>query len=355
MKVTNSNNKSNLDKPSTYDVYVIQENAEHPLYYHTGLLFVDKETGFAMRVDYAKGGYRTSPYATFETMDFSGKRSLSYLGEAKNVKMESALLDKQNPSMGGSYVLGVADCGTFISKMADQLGLPPVKVGKNLVELPNQVEYQDHGSYGQLVPRADVVQKPQQQVESTKSSLIEDAKTVARQQVVALAREKFGDVGAAAIAGNIDVETGGSFDYQQKQHGNGPGYGLFQMEAPMRKAYDAFLEKNKQTDSAESQLAFARNELKYGEHIGAGNAQKIRDAFNSGDVNKATATFSELFERPSVPHLDRRQQSAREQLAEMQKTTQADVQRDKKNNDVSANSSQDNDSKKKNDELLEKK
>jgi hypothetical protein len=138
---TNNKNKSNLDKPATYDVYLIQENEGHRLYYHTGLLFVDKETGFAMRVDYAKGGYKTAPYATFETMNFKdGKRSLSYLGEAKNVTMESALLDKKNPTMGGSYVLGAADCGTFVSKMAEKLGLPAVKMGKNLWEQPNQVD-----------------------------------------------------------------------------------------------------------------------------------------------------------------------------------------------------------------------
>jgi len=129
---------------------------------------------------------------------------------------------------------------------------------------------------------------------------------IRRKEVISLTRVRFGQVGGAAVAGNIEVETGGSFDYQQKQEGGGPGYGLFQMEGGMHKAYETFLKTKSLTDSASSQIIFAKDEVDHGAHIGAGNAKKIRDAFKDGDIEKATTVFCTEFERPSVPHLDRR-------------------------------------------------
>ena len=45
-----------------------------------------------------------------------------------------------------------------------------------------------------------------------------------------LKKEGFSPKESAAILGNIDVETDGSFDYLQKQYEGGPGRGLFQFE-----------------------------------------------------------------------------------------------------------------------------
>eukprot|EP01113_Clastostelium_recurvatum_P020236 TRINITY_DN24031_c0_g1_i1.p1 TRINITY_DN24031_c0_g1~~TRINITY_DN24031_c0_g1_i1.p1 ORF type:complete len:144 (-),score=30.08 TRINITY_DN24031_c0_g1_i1:78-509(-) len=143
---------------------------------------------------------------------------------------------------------------------------------------------------------------------------------MARKEVIDLARSAFGEVGGAAVAGNIDVETGGSFDYQQKQHGGGPGYGLFQMEPPMYKAYQAWLGKQGEgdagKDSAAHQISYVEYEVRVGDHIGAGNAKKIRDTFNGKDVEEATTVFCNIFERPSVPHLDRRIAAAKKIMKE---------------------------------------
>ncbi len=138
-----------------------------------------------------------------------------------------------------------------------------------------------------------------------------------RSLVLQLAKNTFGRIGGAAVVGNIFVETGGSFDYQQRQSGGGPGYGLFQMENPMHNAYDAFMNTNHLTDSAESQMKFAQNEVEHGSHIGAGNTKKIRDAFAGNDVKNATEVFCNIFEKPSVPHMDRRIAAAQEALNEM--------------------------------------
>lgn len=90
-----------------------------------------------------------------------------------------------------------------------------------------------------------------------------------------------------------------------KQANGGPGYGLFQMEAPMKKAYDTFLSKKNLQDSAKNQINFAKEEIDHGKHIGPGNAKKIRDSFAGNDVENATTVFCNLFEKPGVPHLDR--------------------------------------------------
>ena len=56
-------------------------------------------------------------------------------------------------------------------------------------------------------------------------------------------KEGFSDKEAAAMLGNIDVETGGSFDYLQKQYKGGPGRGLFQFEGLKLNAYNEWLTK----------------------------------------------------------------------------------------------------------------
>src|SRR4051812_13202747 len=124
------------------------------------------------------------------------------------------------------------------------------------------------------------------------------------EHVKQVAMELFGDVGGAAVVGNISVETGGSFDYQQRQYGGGPGYGLFQMEDGMRRAYKEFLDKNNASDSAANQLHFAYEEVNNGNQIGPGNARRIQRAFHGDDVEEATRVFCNLFENPSQDHIE---------------------------------------------------
>jgi len=131
-------------------------------------------------------------------------------------------------------------------------------------------------------------------------------------ETAAIVERVFGNVtAAAAIMGNIDIETGGTFDPAQRQRGGGPGLGLFQMEAPMQRAYRQWL--GERPDTAENQVGFAYQEIQHGRHIGAGNARRIREAFDSGDVARATTEFMRRFERPraGVEHLDRRIDAAR--------------------------------------------
>ena len=117
----------------------------------------------------------------------------------------------------------------------------------------------------------------------------------------------------AGIMGNIDVETGGSFNYEQKQI-KGPGYGLFQFEGGHKKAYKNYLNKNKRQDSEGSQIDYVLDNITKGEgyDIGAGNRKVLLETFKSNSPNNVALTFSKLFERPNPKkaHNDRRIKSA---------------------------------------------
>ncbi len=118
----------------------------------------------------------------------------------------------------------------------------------------------------------------------------------------------------AGILGNIAVETGGSFDYRQKEYGGGNGYGLFQLDF-QRPYYESFLEKNNLEDSAESQIEYMHETI-YGDEqdvIGRGNAKKLRNIFKEAETpEEVTEAFMNIWEKPKeeVSHLDRRIASA---------------------------------------------
>ena len=117
----------------------------------------------------------------------------------------------------------------------------------------------------------------------------------------------------AGILGNIDVETGGTFDAAQKQSG-GPGYGLFQLEGSKQKSYNKFIANKGMEDSPQSQLEYMYETI-YGslkKEIGYGNAKKLRKIFATGTVEEITTAFEQIWERPGKPHSSRRLKSAKE-------------------------------------------
>lgn len=147
-------------------------------------------------------------------------------------------------------------------------------------------------------------------------------KTIAanKQQVVDALRDKFSDPKVvAAFAGSIDVETGGTFDYQQKQKG-GPARGLFQLETGKYangtdkhfNQYENWLKEKELDDGIKSQVAYVHDTI-YGsnqKYIGAGNAKKIRESLESDDPVEIITGLTTNFFRPAKPHIDRRIASA---------------------------------------------
>ena len=119
----------------------------------------------------------------------------------------------------------------------------------------------------------------------------------------------------SGIMGNIHQETGGSFDFKQKQIGGGKGEGLFQFTSKgFKDGYKRFLKELDFEDSAESQIGFMSNVLDTDEFhdIGAGNRAKVKKAFESGDVDTITEEFSKRVLRPGKPQLDKRKKFSKE-------------------------------------------
>lgn len=141
-----------------------------------------------------------------------------------------------------------------------------------------------------------------------------DTKRPARTEFVQnLLSSRYSPQVVAGIMGNIDVETGGTFDPTQKQGSGGVGRGLFQMGGKMLRAYNKYLTDNGLKNTAKSQIDFMSEILSSPDiyDIGDGHRKAIKKAFKSGDVDTITKEFSERVLRPGIPHLDRRLESAR--------------------------------------------
>jgi hypothetical protein len=117
----------------------------------------------------------------------------------------------------------------------------------------------------------------------------------------------------AGLLGNIGVETGYTYDHLEKGANN--AHGLFGLDF-MKPYYATYLEENNKTDSSVSQIEFVYSTI-YGDNqniIGAGNAKKLRKVFEEGTAEEIAQSFMEIWERPGIPHLDRRIKTTTEWL-----------------------------------------
>jgi len=118
-----------------------------------------------------------------------------------------------------------------------------------------------------------------------------------------------------AMLGNIDVETGGSFDFRQKQYQGGPGYGLFQFDFH-KPNYKKYLKRKGIEDSEDSQVRYVYDSI-YGdeqEHLGWGNAKHLRAMFaSSEDPVEISDMLVKRFLKPKKgkEHIDRRREASR--------------------------------------------
>lgn len=137
-----------------------------------------------------------------------------------------------------------------------------------------------------------------------------------------LLEKGFSKEAAAGIMGNIDVETGGSYNYQQKQKGGGKGYGLFQFDF-MNKYYQDYLKQNELEDSANTQIDYMYDTIYGNEAMFSTKDKKaLREALESGNVQQTTKGFQDIFENPGVPHEERRMKSAEDIYEKYNKPTE---------------------------------
>ena len=117
-----------------------------------------------------------------------------------------------------------------------------------------------------------------------------------------------------ALLANIAAETGNSFNFKQSQRGaSKPAKGLLQFD-PKGKLnnYKAYLDINKDTDSAQNQINYFMDTI-YGDskkEIGHGVAARLRDIISTGDYKEVTQALTDMWFKPGTPHMDRRMDEA---------------------------------------------
>ena len=125
-----------------------------------------------------------------------------------------------------------------------------------------------------------------------------------------LTRSGFQQDDIAALMGNISVETGGTFDPMQQQEGGGDGHGLFQLSGNHLKAYHKWLKAVGFPDSGYNQSLFVYSNIYSKDRpydLGWRARGMLQKSF-SGDLptQDKARIFSDVYERPGTPHMDRR-------------------------------------------------
>ena len=122
-----------------------------------------------------------------------------------------------------------------------------------------------------------------------------------------LKQKGYNDKAIAGIMGNIAVETGGSFDYQEQEDlekpgdGKGEGYGLFQYSNEMKDSYNEWKKSNDRTDSMESQIDFMDDVVKGNWAPGLANMDRtiLKGELFSGkfEPDRIAKSFNSIFEK----------------------------------------------------------
>lgn len=132
-----------------------------------------------------------------------------------------------------------------------------------------------------------------------------------QQEIIDLLKDKgYSDKAIAGILGNIELETGGTFDYKQEEEGEGEGYGLFQFDPKgMLPYYNKYLEESGMSDSTVAQIDFmdkvAKGEITYYNEkdkkevpiLGYGNVNKLQESFEKDNVAEIAKDFNTIFEK----------------------------------------------------------
>ena len=189
-------------------------------------------------------------------------------------------------------------------------------------------------------------------IESMKEAGRQEYKNNKARVITHLKSRGLSNAAIAGIVGNIDVETGGSFDYTQKQTKSGDprssdivkggGYGLFQFDDPKNKTghetwYKEYLKQTDKEDSTESQLDYFLDMImagedskdpfyKYSSNMGAGNAGVIKAYLQTNqNPRQISDAITDRFEKASIKHSDRRREAAETVFAELKPSDRMDV------------------------------
>jgi len=146
-----------------------------------------------------------------------------------------------------------------------------------------------------------------------------------RQIMDYLSLKQFPEKAIPAIMANIEVETGGTFNPQQKQlNAKNPAHGLFQFDKKGKyNDYKQWL--GKERDNLYAQIDYFHDTI-YGDKqktIGKKVAERIRNSFETESPLDITKTLTNEWFRPGKPNLDKRINAASKYLPQDQQQTQA--------------------------------
>jgi len=113
-----------------------------------------------------------------------------------------------------------------------------------------------------------------------------------------LKEKGYSDKAAAGILANIELETGGTFDYQQKEK-EGNAYGLFQFDF-MKPYYEDYLLREGKDDSMESQIDYMDDVVKGNEEmLGEKERAILKGELFSGkfEPDRIAKSFNSIFEK----------------------------------------------------------
>ena len=117
----------------------------------------------------------------------------------------------------------------------------------------------------------------------------------------------FPDNAIPAIMANIEVETGGTFDYKTKQRG-GSAKGLFQFDPKGGKYQDYKSYLGDYKDNMFQQIDYFYDTI-LGDRqhvIGTKNARKLQQSFENDDPRTIAENLTNIWFRPGKPHLEKR-------------------------------------------------
>jgi len=119
------------------------------------------------------------------------------------------------------------------------------------------------------------------------------------ERIINYLKEKgYSDKATAGILANIELETGGTFDYQQKEK-DGNAYGLFQYDF-MKPYYEDYLEREGKDDSMEAQIDYMDDVVKGNEQMLGGKERTIlKGELFSGkfEPDRIAKSFNSIFEK----------------------------------------------------------
>lgn len=252
--------------------------------------------------------------AVLEVQQALADRNISSVGEVDGAFGNNTSLGIQEfQEKAGLPRTGVLDQPTYT-----QLVGTPVRFNEEGRAEVTPVERPDFSSFGEVVSTPEQARTPDQSFERVEPNTITP-------RLFDDLKNDFGltDIQAAAIVGNLVVETGNFSSLQEINptvQGSRGGYGIAQWTGPRRVAFENWAEQNNlPVESYEANYGFLKEELTNKqegtiEAIGINTISRIKEIQSLED---ASFLVQDYFLRPGIPHQNKREAATKDVYEQM--------------------------------------